>query len=448
MADIRLSDKAGLGVGNTTLTGATTLAPGREYRVDSSGAGFTLTLPDIQRSVERIIIVDEGSALSTNNVIVAADGSDTIDGVASFTMDFDNSILEIRADAGTNNWVVVKYSKFAGGEIDTNSLVDTPLVGADELIAYDVSGAETVKRTFANMITDLGLLSSSPGVDDVLGVGQALTAARTIDTNTNTMDIGAAANKARFTDTGVVIGTDGTTTAPVFTGLHAIGRLAYERFGNSPQIRIRRSNGTEAAPTGVLNTEFTGRIFFEGLNDVSAYQTGARISAIAEANYVGTTIPTGLAFDTHDGTTAITRMTIAGDGALNLNSYGSGSVTGAPAYNLLVDASGNVVERPAEDASTITGASPTVTAFPDHIFRLLTGASGTITFTITDINRGEKFHVYNRGAGPLLLALSTGGFLTQLASTPTVTVTTGEMLTIRRLDGTLYIATKETVQTT
>lgn len=166
MADIRLSDKASLGVVSTTLTGATTITVNKEYRMDSSGGAFTVTLPDVDRSNDRIILVDETGSLATNAVTVSADPSDTIDGGASIIMDFDNSILELRADAGTNNWVIVKFSKFAGGEIDTTGLTDTPIVGADEIAYHDASGGETVKRTFTNMITDLGIGGGGP-IDDL-----------------------------------------------------------------------------------------------------------------------------------------------------------------------------------------------------------------------------------------------------------------------------------------
>lgn len=176
MADIRLSDKSSLGVVVTALSGATTVDVNKEYRLDSSGGAFTVTLPDVTRSDDKILLVDEAGSLSTNAVTVSADPSDTIDGSASFVMDFDNSILELRADAGTNNWVIVKFTKFTGGEIDTNSLVDTAIDGSDELAYYDVSGGKTAKRSFTNMLSDLGVGSGSGPINSFTDVDTTTTA--------------------------------------------------------------------------------------------------------------------------------------------------------------------------------------------------------------------------------------------------------------------------------
>jgi hypothetical protein len=67
-------------------------------------------------------------------------------------------------------------------------------------------------------------------------------------------------------------------------------------------------------------------------------------------------------------------LKLSGNGALQLNSYGAGTITGTPAYNLGVDASGNVIELPGgvvdgsgtantitkwQDANTVTNSSIT-----------------------------------------------------------------------------------------
>ena len=108
MADIRYSDSGRAGIQSSVITTTTTLTDlTKEVRVDTSGGVFTITLPNIERDYDKIVVVDVGGSLSTNNLTVSADGTDNIEGNASVILTTDYSINTFVADLANNRWISV-----------------------------------------------------------------------------------------------------------------------------------------------------------------------------------------------------------------------------------------------------------------------------------------------------------------------------------------------------
>ena len=80
----------------------------RSYRVDTSAAGATITLPTASSSSEdEIEIYDAtGQAGSGNTIVISRSGSDTIKGATSYTISSAYGSVRLRSD-GTSKWAVV-----------------------------------------------------------------------------------------------------------------------------------------------------------------------------------------------------------------------------------------------------------------------------------------------------------------------------------------------------
>nr|DAL01345.1 MAG TPA: L-shaped tail fiber protein [Crassvirales sp.] len=116
---------------------------------------------------------------------------------------------------------------------------------------------------------------------------------------------------------------------------------------NGSVVYACRSRGTIASPTAVVSGDRIASLIFAG-NDGTDLALAAQINIEVDGTVGANDMPGRINFlTTPDGTQAPTeKMRIANDGKLKFNSYGSGTITGTPAYNLGVDASGNVIELP------------------------------------------------------------------------------------------------------
>lgn len=116
---------------------------------------------------------------------------------------------------------------------------------------------------------------------------------------------------------------------------------------NGSVIYACRSRGTLDSPAAVVSGDRLASLIFAG-NDGTDLALAAQINIEADGTVGANDMPGRITFlTTPDGTQAPTeKMRIANDGKLKFNSYGSGTITGTAAYNLGVDASGNVIELP------------------------------------------------------------------------------------------------------
>lgn len=104
--DITLSGTVVLGgtvVPHTTKTGAyTTTANDFIVGVDTTGGAVTITLGSAAVAAGKVVIInDEGGNAGINNITIATEGSETIDGSATTTISTDNATVRLYSD-GTN----------------------------------------------------------------------------------------------------------------------------------------------------------------------------------------------------------------------------------------------------------------------------------------------------------------------------------------------------------
>jgi hypothetical protein len=143
-------------------------------------------------------------------------------------------------------------------------------------------------------------------------------------------------------------------------------------------MRVERiSSGTEAAGMG-------GSIDYN-LSTITGHATALSNQLISK----WTTATTGAATSQFilTGSSAGTiadLLTISGSGATKLNKYGIGTFTGTPAYNLVVDASGNVIE------AALTSGSVTSVGFTGGLISVAT-ATTTPAFTVAGTSGGGVY---------------------------------------------------------
>ena len=88
---------------NTTAT----LAANTRYLVDSSTAGFTLTLPATPTAGQFVTLADSEGSFSTNNVTVAQNGSNIVGQAADLVLDVDRAVvIMIYSGDATTGWLV------------------------------------------------------------------------------------------------------------------------------------------------------------------------------------------------------------------------------------------------------------------------------------------------------------------------------------------------------
>jgi len=74
--------------------------------VDTSGGSeVTITLPAASAGVQTYTIADVGGSAGTYNIVIAADGTDTIGGASSFTINAAYNSIIIYSD-GTDAWLL------------------------------------------------------------------------------------------------------------------------------------------------------------------------------------------------------------------------------------------------------------------------------------------------------------------------------------------------------
>lgn len=146
------------------------------------------------------------------------------------------------------------------------------------------------------------------------------------------------------------------------TGANASdSRVEMETYGGTNYINVRRSNGTSAAPTGLLVNESIGIIGFSGRDSAgNRSDPQASIIGTAAGNWSGTSRPTEVdIYTTPTGsTTQVTRARIWSDGGVTIPPGVTGGSTGSGTLN----ASGLSINGTAVTAAGITALTGDVTA--------------------------------------------------------------------------------------
>jgi len=277
-----------------TATGVFTLVPGNTYELEGAIRGASYSLPTgfiIYSWVDAVtntpLTTTRGLAESLTSTI-----QETSQPVskAIFTATATSNTVALRVSLvngatsvdGQLNYVTIKQINPCGGSGGSN-------VGADNglTVGYNSTGN--------------------------IGLGGTLAKAT---------DVATAGNNLTFSGTGNVgIG----TAAPVFK-LHTVGGFsANERNAGDPSGSFyftRKSRGTNAAPTVVLNGDVTGGMLMTGYTGTVAnlYAGYSEISAVATENQTPTAGGNDLRFNTtpNGTTTSAIRMTIANNGNVGI----------------------------------------------------------------------------------------------------------------------------------
>ena len=95
-------------VGSFRLTSRATTGDGNDYTAteddhivaaDTSSSALTVTLPSVSVEEGKVYVVkDEGGNAGTNNVEVATEGSESIDGSSTATISSDHGVVEVYSD--------------------------------------------------------------------------------------------------------------------------------------------------------------------------------------------------------------------------------------------------------------------------------------------------------------------------------------------------------------
>lgn len=195
--------------------------------------------------------------------------------------------------------------------------------------------------------------------------------------------------------------------------------------GIVPMVEIRRfTSGTPAAGFG-------GSISFRTETSTGAFnrQSGEIASSWTTATEGSET--SKMEFKTTNNTSSAVRLTIAGSGALRAHSYGTGTISGTPAFALSVDASGNIIESALGGAGFTNpmGAVGDIIYSSDGAGTPAALAAGTNGFVLTMVGGLPVWANPAGGAGTVTSAsvVTANGFAGSVASattTPAITITT------------------------
>mgnify|MGYP003678538753 FL=1 len=242
---------------------------------------------------------------------------------------------------------------------------------------------------------------------DVSGSG-----ATTITTTLATVN----SNVGAFTNANITVNAKGLITAAssgssggTITGSGADTQItiwdsATSITGNSNYTRDASNNISQGADTDVKNT--IGRAVVDGGTINSDFATFTHIDRQGALNYAFMASPSGSTFINASG--ASQTVQILDDGSsvasfnndlvqiggtsVQLNQYGSGTVTGTPTYNLSVDSTGKIIETAnSSGGSGITVANITVTA--SQLIALAVGATETPVTLIAAPGAGKGFNI-------------------------------------------------------
>lgn len=173
LVDTNTAAIAALGTGMFTLVGnltTGTTAPnissddGRLYLCDTSGGGITINLPAIGANEGHRFGFQKTHA--SNTVTINRNGSDTINGGTSYTL---NSISEyvmvVSDDNSTDNWIVADLSPVVAG---------TGLSASGTTLSISTGGVDTAQLA-ADAVTSAKIEDNAVGVEHVVGSVNAQT---------------------------------------------------------------------------------------------------------------------------------------------------------------------------------------------------------------------------------------------------------------------------------
>lgn len=305
-------------------------------------------------SIGRFSLIVADSAKSNNKVFqINGTGQATLNryGTGLFT---GTPTYNLGVDASGN---VIEVASGGGGGGTYTASNGLTMVGSDIQLGGTSSTGATI--TFSN---NTGLLLRRNGVGDVspntldiltptgTGIKVASTAGTAIAATSNS---GTAINATSYSSSAGSVAVQGigdnAATGVVGQSYNGTGVAAYSNFGvplvvgtltgNSPliipSININRITGTGTNGLGTSIDFYISKTddFPSLSNQIISKLTNASTNPTSEFSITGV-----------NNATTNTLLTLSGSGSTKLNKYGLGTFTGTAAYNLGVDASGNVIE--------------------------------------------------------------------------------------------------------
>jgi len=246
----------------------------------------------------------------------------------------DNSSFAVPAFIARNNAVDVFAINSSGKAVYYHNPTMSAATGADSLTVPDWKAVDSLLRALSILTASNGLTKTGNDV----ALGGSLTGNTNISSGANTLKQSGSANVAgifqvqntsttggaieAYTNGGVagqfeVLSSDSNTVLPVLNIFRQTSGTAENGIGTSIQFQTKTTTSTSTSNT--LISKWT--------NATEATKTSEfSISGVNSA-------------------TTNTLLTLSGSGATKLNQYGVGNFQSAPAYDLAVTSTGDIVER-------------------------------------------------------------------------------------------------------
>ncbi|MBY0539756.1 DUF5011 domain-containing protein, partial [Patescibacteria group bacterium] len=305
----------------------------------------------------------------------------------------------------------------------TNRLATTTAGTNGQVLAL-VSGVPTwvATTTLANISGTLG--TANGGTATTTWMNGALTfydstlttlsqastqAALFFDKTNSRLGVGTTTPQARLSVNGA---TDSFPLEVVgnWSGVNAANiNSAITSFGDVSRVVVRRANGTQASPTGILNNDSLGAFQFRGFNSTTGFAAtnNAQIIAVAEEDFTSTTMGTRLEFR------------VMGPGTVTLNTgiviKGSGNIgigTSSPQAKLeVVDSS--VASTTALYLSNFGSATSSTKIGLAFRTNDILNNTGTTTANMFSVYQGGTGGVPHTANGDLAFSTLRSGSLTE-----------------------------------
>lgn len=318
---------------------------------------------------------------------VLGSGDVNLDGRIVFA-DYDSGLTS-PTQSGTKHMLTVDSNGVVGHEAIPSAGTDTNFVNTDLTLS-------TTPRTHTFGTNQMNFTGSSTGTNASLNIantssGRGLSVTSTTGTGINVNTSGSA--------TGVYVTSGGT--GGVFDG-NTVGIQAY---GTNIPIWLLNDNATtNSIETGIL-MQRTGGNGALGVGIGIKYDLKNSIGSVAHVGDFNIRLTNATsssevaAFDwkLRDGTGVGTRMSLAGSGQLQLNTYGTGTHTGTAAKWLAVTSSGLVIEENAPSGGGVTSF-----AFTDGNGFDGTVSTATTTPTLSLITTVTDNHIMYSNSGAVV----------------------------------------------
>jgi hypothetical protein len=266
--------------------------------------------------------------LSTAEIIANFTGGDQNIGTIVYNTDSSSLVEYIGSDA---------WQKIGGGSASTTASNGLTLSGSDVQLGGALSAATTITNSGHNFVVDASG-TGTIGIDSYSGSNYGLR------------------------------GSSSSSTGVYGSSSTGVGVLAYNGSSVNSPLRAANDNGTTNNEHTMFDIVRFGAPGSNGEASTIDFQMQNASSSGFHSHQIVSKMTTATAGaiqtdfiirGANGSLDQIDLLDISGTGATRLNKYGVGTFTGTAAYNLSVDASGNIIETTAGGGSPVTSVSGT-----------------------------------------------------------------------------------------